>query len=71
MYVGIDVHKQDAQVPVRNDAGDVVEEMRVRNANLDEVAQRYAGAEAAIEATSNYGIFKAKASPFRAGMKPT
>lgn len=54
MYVGIDVHKQDAQVAVRNEAGDVVEEVRVRNANLDEVAQRYAGAEAAIEATSNY-----------------
>ena len=24
MYIGIDVHKQDAQVAVRNEAGDVV-----------------------------------------------
>ena len=31
-----------------------LEEVRVKNANLDELAQRYAGAEAAIEATSNY-----------------
>jgi hypothetical protein len=27
---------------------------RRRNANLDDLAQRYAGAQAAIEATSNY-----------------
>lgn len=54
MYVGIDVHKQDAQVAVRNEAGDIVEEVRVKNANLDEFAQQYAGSEAVIEATSNY-----------------
>jgi transposase len=54
MYLGIDLHKQDAQVAVRNDAGDVVEEVRVKNANLDEIAQRYAGSEAVLEATSNY-----------------
>ena len=54
MYLGIDVHKHDAQVAVRNEAGDVVEEVRVRNANLNEIAQRYAGSKAAIEATSNY-----------------
>ena len=37
-----------------NEAGDIVEEVRVENANLDELAQRYAGSQAAIEATSNY-----------------
>lgn len=54
MYIGIDVHKRYAQVAVRNDAGDVVDEVRVKNANLDEFAQQYAGAKAVLEATSNY-----------------
>ena len=54
MYLGIDVHKRYAQVAVMDDAGEIVEEVRVENANLDELAQRYAGAQAAIEATSNY-----------------
>ena len=54
MYLGIDVHKRYAQVAVIDDAGDLVEEVRVENANLDELAQRYAGAQAAIEATTNY-----------------
>jgi len=54
MYLGIDIHKQYAQVAVMDEAGEIVEEVRVENANLDELAQRYAGARAAIEATSNY-----------------
>lgn len=54
MYLGIDVHKRYAQVAVMDEAGEVVEEVRVENANLDDLAQRYAGAQAAIEATSNY-----------------
>ena len=54
MYLGIDVHKRDAQVAVMDEAGKIVEEVRFENANLDELAQRYAGAQAAIEATSNY-----------------
>jgi len=54
MYLGIDLHKQNAQVAVRNDTGDVVDEVRVRNTNLDEFAQQYAGSEAVLEATSNY-----------------
>jgi transposase len=37
-----------------DETGEIVEEVRVENANLDEFAQRYAGADAAIEATSNY-----------------
>ncbi|SEP25054.1 hypothetical protein SAMN05216388_105418 [Halorientalis persicus] len=54
MYLGIDVHKRYAQVAVMDEAGELVEEVRVENANLDDFAQRYAGAEAALEATSNY-----------------
>ena len=54
MYLGIDVHKQYAQVAVMDEAGEIAEEVRVENANLDELAQQYAGSQAAIEATSNY-----------------
>jgi len=54
MYLGIDVHKQYAQVAVIDEAGEIAEEVRVENANLDELAQQYAGSQAAIEATSNY-----------------
>ncbi|WP_317175808.1 IS110 family transposase [Halomontanus rarus] len=54
MYLGIDIHKRNAQVAVLDDAGEIVEEVRVKNANLGELAQRYTGAKAAIEATSNY-----------------
>jgi transposase len=54
MYLGIDVHKRYAQVAVMDEAGEIVEEVRVENANLDDLAQRYAGAQAAIEATSSY-----------------
>jgi transposase len=54
MYLGIDVHKRYAQVAVMDEAGELVEEVRVENANLFDLAQRYAGAEAALEATSNY-----------------
>ena len=54
MYLGIDIHKQYAQVAVMDEDGEIAEEVRVENTNLDELAQRYAGAEAAIEAISNY-----------------
>jgi transposase len=37
-----------------DDDAEVVEEIRVANANLDDVAEEYAGAKAALEATSNY-----------------
>lgn len=53
-YVGIDVHKTESQVAVLDELGKPVEEIRVKNANLDEIAQKYAGSEAAIEAGSNY-----------------
>ena len=54
MYLGIDVHKRYAQVAVMDEAGKIVEEIRVENANLDDLAQRYAGAQAVLEVTSNY-----------------
>jgi transposase len=53
-YVGIDIHKTESQVAVIDELGEPVEEVRVDNANLDEIAQKYAGSEAAIEAGSNY-----------------
>lgn len=54
MYLGIDVHKRYAQVAVMDEAGEIIEEVRVENANLNDPAQRYAGAQAVLEATSNY-----------------
>ena len=53
-YLGIDVHKDESHVAVLDSDGEIDREIRVENANLDEVAQQYAGAQAAIEATSNY-----------------
>jgi transposase len=53
-YLGIDLHKRQAQVAVLDDEGEVVEEVRVANADLDEIAQKYAGSNAALEAGSNY-----------------
>ena len=53
-YLGIDLHKDESHVAVLDDDAEVVEEIRVTNANLDEVAEEYAGAKAVIEATSNY-----------------
>jgi hypothetical protein len=52
--LGIDVHKRQAQVAVLDDEGEVVEGVRVANADLDEIAQEYAGGNAALEAGSNY-----------------
>nr|WP_049903547.1 hypothetical protein [Halococcus agarilyticus] len=54
MFLGIDIHKWEAQVAVRNDDGDVIEQVRVNNTDLEEIAQRYAGGEALLEATTNY-----------------
>lgn len=54
IYLGIDVHKRYARVAVMDEAGAIVEEVRVFDANLDDFAQHFAGAEAALEATSNY-----------------
>ena len=53
-YLGIDIHKDESYIAVLDDDGEVVEEIRVKNANLDEIAEQYAGSQAVIEATSNY-----------------
>jgi len=34
-YLGIDIHKQHTQVAVMNESGEIVEEVRVLDANLD------------------------------------
>ena len=55
--LGIDLHKRESQVAVLPDeptADEPLEEVRVSNANLDEIAARYEGSEAVLEATSNY-----------------
>lgn len=55
MYtLGIDVHKHDSFVVVIDEDSEPVEEVRVENANLEEIAQQYAGSKAVIEATGNY-----------------
>lgn len=54
MFIGIDLHKREAQVAVRNDDGDLIEETRVNNEDLEPIAERYAGGEALLEATTNY-----------------
>ncbi len=53
-YLGIDVHKRQAQVAVLDDEVEVTEEVRVAKADLDEIAQKYAGSSAALEVGSNY-----------------
>ena len=55
--LGIDLHKRESQVAVLPDeptADEPLEEVRVSNTNLDEIAARYEGSEAVLEATSNY-----------------
>lgn len=53
-YLGIDLHKRESQVAVVNENDEVAHEVRVLDANLETVAEEYAGNEAAIEATGNY-----------------
>lgn len=55
--LGIDLHKRESQVAVLPDEpteDEPLEEVRVANANLDEIATRYEGSQAVLEATSNY-----------------
>lgn len=56
--LGIDVHKDESQVAVLpSEPGgedDVIERVRVANADLAAVGRRYSGSIAALEATSNY-----------------
>lgn len=59
-YIGIDVHKTASQIavlpeePTDSDDVEPVEEIRVKNPDLDEFAHRYEGSAAVLEATSNY-----------------
>ena len=53
-YLGIDVHKTDAYVAVMDEEGTLVEEVRVANADPNEIAQKHEGGEAALEAGSNH-----------------
>ena len=46
----IDVHKDESHVAVLDSDGEIDREIRVENANLDEVVQQYEGSQAAIEA---------------------
>lgn len=55
--IGIDLHKHESQVAVLPDESsedEPLEEVRVANANLDEIAARYEGSQAVIEATSKF-----------------
>lgn len=55
MYtLGIDLHKDESHVVVLGDNDEIVDEVRVLDANLEEIARQYAGSKAVIEATSNY-----------------
>ena len=51
-YLGIDVHKDELHVAVLDEDDEIDREIRVENANLDEVVQQYEGSQAAIEATA-------------------
>jgi len=53
MFFGIDLHKRAAQVAVRNDDGELIEETRVDTEDLEPLAERYARGEALLEATTN------------------
>jgi predicted NBD/HSP70 family sugar kinase len=42
-YLGIQVHKQEAQVAAIDDEGEVTQKVHVPNADFDELAEKYAG----------------------------
>nr|WP_256546759.1 hypothetical protein [Halobellus ramosii] len=54
MYLGIDTHKRYSQVAVVDDDVNLQDEIRLPNDRLSELAEEYAGSEAAIEASGNY-----------------
>lgn len=56
-YIGIDVHKDVSTVAVFGEdptEDDPIEKTRVANEKLDDLAERYDGSEAVIEATGSY-----------------
>jgi transposase len=54
MFLGIDIHDHYAQVAVVDADGNLQDEIRIPIDRLDELAEEYAGGEAAIEASGNY-----------------
>lgn len=54
MNLGIDIHDHYAQVAVVDDDGNLEDEIRLPIDRLDELAEEYAGGDAAIEASGNY-----------------
>ena len=54
MNLGIDTHTRYAQVAVVDDDGNLQDELRVPNDQLEQLAEQYAGSDAAIEASGNY-----------------
>lgn len=53
-YLGIDVHKDDSQVAVLDESGELVGEQRLTNDQINDLAETYAGSKACLEATGNY-----------------
>jgi hypothetical protein len=54
MYLGIDTHTRYSQVAVVDGDGNLQDEIRLPNDRLSELAEQYAGGEAAIEASGQY-----------------
>jgi len=54
MFLGIDLHDHEAQVAVVDDDGNLQTEIRLPTNRLDELAEEYAGSQAAIEASTHY-----------------
>ena len=53
MYLGIDTHTRYSQVAVVDDDDNLQDEIRLPNDRLDQLAEQYAGGEAAIEASGH------------------
>lgn len=55
--IRFDLHKRDFQVTVMDEVGQMIEEMHVENAEIDESGdQLIAGGRAVVEATDNYFV---------------
>lgn len=54
MYLRIDTHKRYSQIAVVDGDGNLDDESRLPNDRLNELAEQYAGSEAAIEASGTY-----------------
>ena len=54
MYLGIGTHSRYSQVAVVDDDGNLHNEIRLPNDRLAELAEQYAGGEAAVEASGHY-----------------